>query len=388
MPDSAHLHSVTAHPAGEIPLQSWMNHWLGSLIRFAHWAHLNVEDLVGRIVRQMCVLFLTLAILVPVTTDGQASTVLVVTGSSMPEPLYLLWNDEYHKQQSAVQVRYLPEGSGVGATRVLTGTGDFGGGDAPIPEKDLKAATTKVVELPTVLIGIVVVYNLPSVPGELHLSGPVLANIFLGKITTWNDQALTKLNPDLKLPALPIQVMHRSAGKGSSYIFSDFLSKASPEFLAGVGRSESPRWPVGATAGRSQDMVEKVAAISGAIGYTELNMAMKASLRMASIRNADGEFVKPSPHSISAAAKALTSKTTDDFRISLTNAPGKDSYPISSFTWFYVPAIAKDPQRGRAVVEYLKWVYTSGEKIAQEQGYPPLPEELLAKVMAKAEMIR
>jgi phosphate transport system substrate-binding protein len=347
-----------------------------------------VEDLVGRIVRSASALFLTLAFLLPAATDGQGSTVLVVTGSSMPEPLYALWNDEYHKQQPAVQVRYLPEGSGAGATRVLTGTGDFAGGDAPIPEKELKAATIKVFELPTVLIGIVVVYNLPGTTGELHLSGPVLANIYLGKITVWNDPALVKLNPETKLPSLPIQVLHRSSGKGSSYILSDFLSKASPEFLAHVGRSESPNWPVGATAGRSQDMTEKVEATRGAIGYTELNMAMKASLRMASIRNADGEFVRPSAHSIAAAAKALTSKTTDDFRISLTNAPGKDSYPISSFTWFYVPAVAKESERGRAVAEYLRWVYTSGEKLAQEQGYPALPEELLAKVMAKAETIR
>jgi phosphate transport system substrate-binding protein len=342
----------------------------------------------GRMVRDVAALLLTLAVLMPVATDGQGSTVLVVTGSSMPEPLYLLWNEEYHKQHSSVQVRYLPEGSGVGASRVLRGTGDFAGGDAPIPENDLKAATTKVIELPTVLIGIVVVYNLPGTTGELHLSGAVLANIFLGKITAWNDPALVKLNPDTKLPAIPIQVLHRSAGKGSSYILSDFLSKASPEFLSRVGRSESPNWAVGATAGRSQDMAEKVAATSGAIGYTELNMAEKASLRMASIRNADGEFIRPSARSIAAAAKTLTSRTTDDFRISLTNALGKDSYPISSFTWFYVPAVAKDSQRGRAIAEYLRWVYSSGEKLAQEQGYSPLPEDLLAKVMAKAATIR
>ena len=342
----------------------------------------------GRIVGHACALFLTVAFLMPVATDGQGSTVLVVTGSSMPEPLYVAWNDEYHKQQPAVQVRYLPEGSGEGATRVLTGTGDFAGGDAPIPEKELKAATIKVVELPTVLIGIVVVYNLPGTTGELHLSGPVLANIFLGKITAWNDPALAKLNPDTKLPALAIQVLHRSAGKGSSYILSDYLSKASPDFLARVGRSESPNWPVGATAGRSQDMTEKVEATLGTIGYTELNIAEKASLRMASIRNAEGEFVRPSARSIAAAAKTLTSKTTDDFRISLTNAPGKDSYPISSFTWFYVPAVAKDSQRGRAVAEYLRWVYTSGEKMAQDQGYSPLPGDLLAKVMTKAATIR
>jgi phosphate transport system substrate-binding protein len=339
-------------------------------------------------VRDVGALLLALAVLLPVAADGQGSTVLVVTGSSMPEPLYALWNDEYHKQHTSVQIRYLPEGSGVGASRVLTGAGDFAGGDAPIPEKELKAATNKVIELPTVLIGIVVVYNLPSTTGELHLSGAVLASIFLGKITAWNDPALVKLNPDTKLPAIPIQVLHRPAGKGSSYILSDFLSKASPEFLSRVGRSESPNWPVGATAGRSQDMAEKVGATLGAIGYTELNIAEKVSLRMASIRNAEGEFIRPSARSIAAAAKTLTSRTTDDFRISLTNAPGKDSYPISSFTWFYVPAVAKDSERGRAVAEYLRWVYSAGEKLAEEQGYSPLPEDLLAKVTAKAATIR
>jgi len=339
-------------------------------------------------VRDVGALLLALAVLLPVAADGQGSTVLVVTGSSMPEPLYALWNDEYHKQHTSVQIRYLPEGSGVGASRVLTGAGDFAGGDAPIPEKELKAATNKVIELPTVLIGIVVVYNLPSTTGELHLSGAVLASLFLGKITAWNDPALVKLNPDTKLPAIPIQVLHRPAGKGSSYILSDFLSKASPEFLSRVGRSESPNWPVGATAGRSQDMAEKVGATLGAIGYTELNIAEKVSLRMASIRNAEGEFIRPSARSIAAAAKTLTSRTTDDFRISLTNAPGKDSYPISSFTWFYVPAVAKDSERGRAVAEYLRWVYSAGEKLAEEQGYSPLPEDLLAKVTAKAATIR
>lgn len=340
------------------------------------------------LVRNVCALFLGLALLLPAATDGQGSIVLVATGSSMPEPLYLRWNDEYHKQQPAVEIRYLPEGSGAGASRVVTGTGDFAGGDAPIPEKELKAATFKVVELPTVLIGIVVVYNLPGTSGELRLTGPALANIYLGKITLWNDPILVKLNPDVKLPSVPIQVFHRSPGKGSSYILSDYLSKVSPEFLARIGRSESPNWAVGTAAGRSQDMAEKVAAAPGAIGYTELNIAEKASLRMASIRNVEGEFVRPSAHSIAAAAKASTIKISDDFRISLTNGPGKDSYPISSFTWFYVPAVAKDAQRGRAVAEYLRWVYTNGEKLAQEQGYSALPEELLAKVMAKAQTIR
>lgn len=341
-----------------------------------------------RVSRLVCSMTLTLAIALPFAAVAQDSTVLVVTGSSMPEPLYLKWNEEYHKQQPAVKVRYLPEGSGAGADRALTGTGDFAGGDAPIPEKELKGARNKVVELPTVLIGIAVIYNLPRATGELHLSGPLLADIYLGKITTWNNPALVKLNPETRLPALPIKVVHRTAGKGSNYILTDFLSKASSEFLAHVGRSESPNWTVGTNAGRTQDMVDKVETTSGAIGYTELNIAEKASLRMASIRNENGEFVRPSARSIAAAAKALTSKTGDDFRLSLTNGPGKDSYPISSFTWFYVPAVAQDSQRGHAVAAYLKWVYTSGQQMAQEAGYPPLPDELLAKVLAKAATIR
>lgn len=350
---------------------------------------MSEESLVGQSLRiwGARALMLTLAAMLPAATNGQDSTVLVVTGSSMPEPLYLLWNDEYHKRQPDVKLRYLPEGSGAGASRVLTGTGDFAGGDAPIPEKELKTANSQVVELPTVLIGIVVIYNLPGMTGELHLTGPALAGIYMGKITDWSDPTLAKLNPSAKLPSMPIKVVHRTAGKGSSFILSDFLSKVSPEFLAHVGRSESPNWPVGANAGRTLDMVEAVQNTPGAIGYTELNIAEKASLRMASIRNDQGEFVRPSIRSISAAAKAMTSKTADDFRISLANAPGKDSYPISSFTWFYVPAVAKDSQRGRAIGQYLKWVYTDGEKIAQGEGYPALPEELLAKVAAKAATI-
>ena len=347
-----------------------------------------LENLVVRILKIVAVLILAVAVVVPAAMNGQETTVLVVTGSSMPEPLYLKWNDEYHKQQPNVKVRYLPEGSGAGASRVLTGTGDFAGGDAPIPEKELKTATSQIVELPTILIGIVMIYNLPGISGELHLSGPVLASIYLGKITEWNDPAVAKLNPGTRLPEIPIKVVHRSAGKGSSYILTDFLSKASPEFLSHIGRSESPDWPVGANAGRTQDMVDKIEATAGAIGYTELNIAEKASLRMASIRNEDGEFIHPSARSIAAAARAMSRKTMDDFRISLTNGPGRDTYPISSFTWFYVPAAAKDSQRGRAVEEYLKWVYSSGQKLAQDEGYPPLPEELLAKVAAKAATIR
>jgi len=328
--------------------------------------------------------FMLLIFLLPAAAQGQESMVLVQTGSSMPEPLYKSWSDAYHKEAAATQIRYMPVGSAESARNILAGSGDLGGGDAPIPETQLRAANKSVLELPAVLIGIVAIYELPGVKGELKLTGPVLAHIFLGKIKAWNDPALTHLNPQMNLPALPIHVFHRADGKGSNYILSDYLCKVSPEFLATAGRGESPKWPVGQSFQRSQELVNQLHSTPGAIGYTELNLAVSSGVHMASIKNAAGEFIKPSPQSIGAAASAGGSKKADDFRVSLTNAPGKESYPISSFTWLYVPAAASDPERGRAVASYLKWIYTSGQRIAQEQGYATLPSDVLAKVAAKA----
>jgi phosphate transport system substrate-binding protein len=306
----------------------------------------------------------------------------------MPEPLYKSWIDEFHKQQPSTDIRYMATGSAESARIVLAGSGDFGGGDAPIPEVQLRAEGKSILELPAVLIGIVIVYELPDVKGELRLTGPVLAGIFLGKIKSWNDQAIAKLNPEMSLPELPIQVLHRNEGKGSNYILSDYLAKLSSEFLATAGRGESPKWPVGQAFQRSQDLIAKLRSTPGAIGYTELNLAAGSAVRMASIKNSAGDYIKPSATSIAAAATASGSKMNNDFRVSLTNAPGKESYPISSFTWLYVPAIAKDPGRGSKVASYLKWVYTSGQKIAQEKGYAILPPEVLEKVVAKASAVR
>ena len=314
--------------------------------------------------------------------------VLVQTGSSMPEPLYKSWIDAYHKETASTQIRYMPVGSAESARNILAGSGDLGGGDAPIPEAQLRAANKSVLELPAVLIGIVAIYELPGVKGELRLTGPVLAGIFLGKIKAWNDPALVHLNPEMNLPALPIHVFHRTDGKGSNYILSDYLCKMSPEFLAIAGRGESPKWPVGQSFQRSQELVNQLHSTPGAIGYTELNLAVSSGVRMASIKNATGEFIKPSSQSIAAAASAEGGKKNDDFRFSLTNAPGKESYPISSFTWLYVPAAATDSERGRAVASYLKWVYTRGQRIAQDQGYATLPADVLSKVAAKAATIR
>jgi phosphate transport system substrate-binding protein len=320
------------------------------------------------------------------TGRAQNSITLVATGSSLPEPLYVAWGDAYHARHPETQMRYLPEGTAESARKILAGIGDLGGGDAPAPENDLKRAAVPVLELPTVLIGIAIVYNLPNTIGELRLTGPLVADIFLGKVKSWSDPAIVRLNPTTKLPAEPIQVIHRADGKGANYILSDFLCKVSPEFLAKAGRGESPKWPVGASAARSQDMADKVRATSWSIGYTEANLAQTASLRMARIRNAAGEFVPPTMKSISTAVSE--SKMRDDFRVSLTNAPGKDSYPITSFTWLYIPVKAKDPERGRALVEYLRWLYGDGQTVARDRGYATLPNDLLVKVTASLSRIQ
>ena len=333
------------------------------------------------------VAFLVLSFFLSAIAEGQEKTVLVATGSSMPEPLYKSWIEAYHQQQPSTDIRYMASGTSESARNTLAGSGDFGGGDAPIPEAQLRAAKKPVLELPAVLIGIVVIFELPCEErAQTHRARS--GQYFSRENQAWNDPAIAKLNPEMKLPELPIHVLHRADGKGSNYILSDYLAKVSPEFLATAGRGESPKWPVGQAFQRSQDLVAKLRNTPGAIGYTELNLAAGAGIRFASIKNAAGEFIKPSTKSIDAAASSSGGKMTHDFRISLTNAPGKNSYPISSFTWLYVPAVAKDPARGRAVANYLKWLYTSGQKIAQEQGYATLPEDVLEKVAAKAATVQ
>jgi phosphate transport system substrate-binding protein len=286
------------------------------------------------------------------------------------------------------QVRYLPVGTSESAKGILSGAGDLGGGDAPIPEQQLKKAAQSTLELPTVLVGIAIFYNLPGNATTIRLSGPVLANIYLGKTTLWNDPEIAKLNSDSKLPALPIKVLHRTDGKGSNYIFSDFLSKLSPGFRAKIGTSVSPKWPVGTSFSRCQDLLASIAETPGAIGYAELRCGEKSTLPIARIRNTAGEFVKPSTKSISDVALAMESKMMNDFRVSLTNAPGKASYPIVSFTWFYVPVHPRDLERRNAVNEYLSWVYGPGQEISQAQGYITLPPSVLEKVRTRVAALR
>jgi phosphate transport system substrate-binding protein len=329
-------------------------------------------------------LWMGIALLGASGSYAQSAITLVVTGSSMPEPLYKAWGEAYQKENPTVKLRYLGVGTAESARDVLRGSGDFGGGDAPIPAKQLGESKGEILQLPAALIAIVVVYHLPQTPGDLRLNGQVLGDIYLGKIKNWNDAAIAKLNPGMKLPVIPIQVCHRTGGKGSNYIFSDFLAKTNAAFQAKVGRGDSPNWPVGQSFQQSQELSDKVAGTAGAIGYTELNLAERAGLRTALIQNAAGEFVRPSKKSIEQAALAGSAKAQGNAKSSLTNAPGKESYPISSYTWVYVPAVAKEPQRGLAVAGFLKWVYGPGQMVAGELGYATLPREILSGAAAKA----
>jgi phosphate transport system substrate-binding protein len=314
---------------------------------------------------------------------GQDSTVLVASGSSVPAPLYNRWAQEYNQQNGHVRFKYLPTGTQEGIRDISHGSGDFGAGEVPLSAKDREAGLT---ELPVALVGIVPIYNVPGVKRGLHLSGDVLAEIFLGEIKSWNAAAIAKLNPDVSLPATAIRVVHRPDGKGSNYIFTDFLSKTSAKFRARVGTTPSPKWPVGESAERSSDMADKVGHEDGAIGYVELAYAVKSGSSQAAVLNPAGKFARASAASITAACRE--NAHGDKLSASLTNAPGEESYPIASFTWAYVRSSNSDGTRAAAIADFFRWVFSDGQKFAEEEGYPPLPEQLLESARARVKEIR
>ena len=254
-------------------------------------------------------------------------------------------------------------------------------GEAQLTEKERKEGS--LIELPVVLIGIVPIYNLPDVHQELRLSGEVLAAIFLGDVKMWNAPQIAKLNPDITLPNLPIQVFNRPAGKGSNYVFTDFLSKTSSKFHAQVGVSPSPKWPVGEPAERSSDMADKVKANPGSIGYVEYQYAVKGSISQAAVLNPAGKFVRASLEGIAAACQAAEVPRWNNFSASLTNSAGADSYPIASFTWIYLRTPSSDSARAAALGDLLNWIYGEGQQHAAQEGYAELPTPLLAAVRKK-----
>jgi phosphate transport system substrate-binding protein len=331
-------------------------------------------------------MFPLLALGVHSPAQAQNGIVLVGSGSSVPVPLYARWALEYGKRNPKIQMRYLPVGTSEGIKQISRGTSDFGAGEAPLTEKERREEG--LTELPVVLIGIVPIYNLPDIHQELRLSGEVLAAIFLGDVKTWNAPAIVKLNPEIALPNLPIRVVNRPAGKGSNYVFTDFLSKVSSKFRDQVGVSPSPKWPVGEQEERSSDMADKVKNSPGSIGYVEYQYATKGHLYQAAVLNSAGQFVSASTETITAACRAVEAPRWNNFSASLSNAPGADSFPIVSFTWIYLRIKSADSVRAAALDDLLEWTYTDGQRFAGEEGYPELPSPLLATVRKKVTDLR
>ena len=309
---------------------------------------------------------------------AQNVAVLVGSGSTVPAPLYSRMAQEYNKRNPSIQMRYVPSGTSEGIKQISQGIGDFGAGEAQLTEQERKQGS--LIELPVVLIGIVPIYNLPDVHQKLRLSGEVLAEIFLGEVKMWNAPQVVRLNPEIALPNLPIQVVNRPAGKGSNYVFTDFLSKMSSKFHAQVGVTLSPKWSVGMPAERSSDMAEKVKNNPGSIGYVEYQYAGNGGISQIAVLNAAGKFVEASPETIAAACKAVEQPRWDRFSVSLTNAAGADSFPIASFSWIYLRSKSTGPARAAALGDFLDWIYTEGQRFAAQEGYSELPPPLLTEV--------
>jgi phosphate transport system substrate-binding protein len=307
-------------------------------------------------------------------------------GATFPYPMYSKWFSEYHKLHPDVEINYQSIGSGGGIRQVLNGTVDFGASDGPMTDEQLKEAKFKILHIPTVLGADVPAYNVSGVNAELKFTPEVLAGIFLGKIQKWNDPALTQANPGVNLPDKSIIVIHRSDGSGTTYIFTDYLSKVSKEWEGAAGKGTSVKWPVGLGGKGNEGVAGQIRQLDGAIGYVELIYAVENKITYGSVKNAAGNFVKASLDSVTEAA-ASAQQMPADFRVSITNAPGKTAYPISSFTWLLIPQQAQDPKKGKIIADFLAWMVTDGQKMTAQLSYAPLPANVAEKVKAAIKQV-
>jgi phosphate transport system substrate-binding protein len=300
-------------------------------------------------------------------------------GATFPYPIYSKWFSEYSASHPGVQINYQSIGSGGGIRQVTAGTVDFGASDGPMTDEQERASKIKIQHVPTVLGAVVPIFNIPGV-NDLRFAPDVLADIYLGKITDWSDSRIAKDNPGVKLPSLPIMVVCRSDGSGTSYIFTDYLSKVSPEWAAGPGRGTAPAWPRGIRAKGNEGVAGFVRQAPGSLGYVELIYALSNKIPYGFIRNASGNWVRASIEGVTEAAASLKTMPAD-YRVSITNAPGKDAYPISSFTWLLIPNPSKDSANGKVVVDFLKWMLEHQQEVTALY-YAPLPASVAAKVSA------
>ncbi len=311
-------------------------------------------------------------------------------GATFPAPLYTKWISEYNKTNPALKIDYQAIGSGGGIKQITERTVDFGATDAPMNEEQLKAVPKEILHIPTVLGAVVVVYNLPNIPSGLKLDGSTVAEIFQGNVKKWDDPKIKAANPDLTLPSTDIATVHRSDGSGTTAIFTDYLSKVSPDWKTKVGAGTSVNWPSGpaALAAKGNDGVAGlVKQTAGAVGYVELIYAKNNQMAYASLKNAAGKFVEPSLDAVTAAAAGAVKNIPDDLRVSITNAEGDTAYPISGFTYLLVYKDQDDATKGKALADFIWWALHDGEKMAKDLVYSPLPPEIQAKAEAKVKLI-
>jgi phosphate transport system substrate-binding protein len=302
-------------------------------------------------------------------------------GATFPTPISTKWFDEYHKLHNDVKVNYQSIGSGGGVRQITNETVAFGASDMPMTDEQLKAAPSSILHFPTVLGADVPVYNLPGLDAELKFTGTLLADIFLGKVKKWNDAAIGKLNPGVKLPATDITVVHRSDGSGTTFIWVDYLSKVSPEWKSKVGANSAVNWPTGVGGKGNEGVSGLVTQTPGSIGYVELIYALQNKISYGPVQNSAGEFVKASEQSVTAAAAGAAENMPEDFRVSITNAPGAGAYPISSFTWLLLYETPKNKAEAKTIVDFLKWALTDGQRFAADLGYAPLPDSVVKQEM-------
>jgi phosphate transport system substrate-binding protein len=318
-----------------------------------------------------------------------AQTALTGAGATFPNPIYTKWFDAYNKK-TGVQINYQSIGSGGGIKQYTEGTVDFGASDGPMNDEQLQAVGGHVIHVPTVMGAVVLTWNLPALGDkQLHFDGASIADIYLGKLTKWNDKRLVALNPGVSLPNEDIIVVHRSDGSGTSYIFTDYLSKVSGEWKDKVGKATSVNWPVGLGGKGNEGVTQQVKQTEGALGYVELIYAIANKLPYGQVKNAAGALVNPSLESVTEAAASAKFDKNTDFRVSISNAPGQGAYPISSFTWLLVRPDMKDAAKGKAMKDFLAWMITpDAQAMAAELSYAPLPKEVTALIKDRIQTLK
>jgi phosphate transport system substrate-binding protein len=318
-------------------------------------------------------------------TGVYAQLLINGAGATFPYPIYSKWFDEYAKVDPSVRFNYQSIGSGGGQKQITAQTVDFGASDGPMSDENLAKAPGKILHIPTVAGADVIAYNLPGNP-KLKLNSDVIVNLFLGNITKWNDPKIAALNPGVDLPDLPVIVVHRSDGSGTTFIFTDYLSSISPVWEDTVGKGTSVKWPVGIGGKGNEGVAGQVKQLSGAVGYVELIYAKQNKMPYANVKNAAGNFITPSLDSVTAAL--AMAKIPDDFRFSMVNAPGDKAYPISGATWLLIYERQKDAAKGKKLVEFLNWALTKGEGMASSLDYASLPESVQQRVLERIKTIK